>query len=123
MDERSNDRDRAKAAKEKEAKETVKITNQFHSKGGMAYDLKCDGARLTLFVQGRSTEDDSGEWRVEARGSRSPEAAVVVAEWGSTKIEALRAVGKSWASKAPSLGLATFDWEAIAQALVAVRAM
>ena len=28
----------------------LRITNQFRSGGGMAYDLKCEGVRLTLLI-------------------------------------------------------------------------
>jgi hypothetical protein len=107
--------------KEKD-KDAVKITNQCRARGGMEYDLKADGARLALLILPRSTEDDPGEWRVEARASRAPEA-VVVTEWGSTRTEALHAVGRSWVSKAPAHRLPPFDWEAIAVALIEVRAL
>ena len=59
---------------------------------------------------------------MEARASRSPEA-VVVGEWGPTRIEALRAGGRSWTSKSPTHNLALFDWEAVAKVLLAVRAL
>jgi hypothetical protein len=107
-----------------EAKTTaLRITNQFRSKGGMAYDLKCDGVRLTLHVSGRTGSDDPGEWRVEARGGRATEDVVTVVQWGATRTEALRAVAKSWADELATDGLRVFDWEAVAQALSSVRAL
>jgi hypothetical protein len=107
---------------EEKEKDGLKITNQFRARGGMAYDLKCKGTRLTLLVSPRTTPDDEGEWRVEARSNRPQEEAVVVAEWGPTRIEALRAVGRSWTSNAPT-ELGMFDWEAVAQVLQTVRAL
>src|SRR5215468_7583917 len=32
----------------------LRITNQFRSGGGMAYDLKCDGVRLTVLITERT---------------------------------------------------------------------
>jgi hypothetical protein len=104
-------------------KDVPKIMNQFRAKGGMAYDLKYRGARLTLLVSPRATNEDLGDWRVEARASRSPDEAVVLAEWGPTRMAALQALGRSWEANAASQGLAMFDWEGVAAALVAVRAL
>jgi hypothetical protein len=106
---------------EEKDKDGLKIMNQFRAKGGMTYDLKCKGTRITLLVAPRSNADDRGDWRVEARSSRPQEDAVVVTEWGPTRIEALRAVGRSWTSTAPNLGM--FDWEAVAAVLNSVRAL
>lgn len=102
--------------------DTLKITNQFRLKAGLVYDLRCDGSRLTVFITPRERPDDSGEWRVEARASHSPEA-FVVTEWGATRIEALREAGRVWASKVAEQGLPTFDWEAVVKALQDVRAV
>lgn len=108
---------------EDKEKDGLKITNQFRAKGGMTYDLKCKGARLTLVVTPRTTEGDSGEWRVEARVARPLEDPIAVAEWGPTRIEALRAVGRAWSATPEAQGFGMFDWEAIAQALISVRAL
>lgn len=111
-------------SKEKEkSKDGLKIMNQFRAKNGMAYDLKCEGARVTLLVSPRTNEDDLGDWRIEATANRPSEESVVVTEWGPTKIEALRAVGRSWASQSSTHGMAMFDWEAVAEVLLAVRAV
>ena len=101
-------------------KDELKIMNQFRSKGGMSYDLKCNGTRITLLVSPRTNPDDLGEWRIEARSNRPHEEAVVVTKWGATRIEALREVGRSWtATSSPG----TFDWDAVAAALNSVRAL
>ncbi len=101
----------------------LQITNQFHSAGGMAYDLKCDGVRLTLLVSERTRDDDPAAWRVEARGSLTADRKVTLVEWGTTREDALRAIGRSWAASAETPGLRVFDWEAVAAALRAVRAL
>ena len=112
MNERSKEKD----------KDKLKITNQFRDKRGMVYDLKCEGDRITVYVSPRENPNDAGDWRVEVRTSHAPEA-VVIAEWGATRADALREVGRQWASNATTLGLPTFDWDAVATALNAVRAL
>lgn len=109
--------------KEEKSSDALKITNQCRVKGGMAYDLKCGGVRLTVLVTPRSNEGDLDEWRVEARASRPAKDDVVEAEWGPTRIAALQAVGRSWTSNLPSHGLAMFDWESVVQVLQGVRAL
>ena len=101
----------------------LRITNQFRSKGGMAYDLKGEGVRLTLHVSAKTGSDDPGEWRVEARAGRATEEAVTVVQWGATRVEALQAVARTWAAELATDGLRVFDWEAVAQVLTSVRAL
>ncbi len=103
-------------------KDAMRITGQSRSRRGMVYDLKANGQRLTLSVFPRESQDEPAEWRVEARASSSAEEAVVT-HWAATRQEALQEVARMWSSKAESAGLATFDWEAVAQALTAVRAI
>jgi len=110
-------------AKTEEKATTLRITNQFHSKGGMAYDLKCEGVRLTLLVTARTRNEDPGEWHIEARGTRSAEEVAVISEWGSTRGDALRAVARSWADAVQTQALRVFDWEAVASMLSSVRAL
>ena len=102
-------------------KDALRITNQFRSKGSMVYDMRGNGERLTLTVTQRTSEDDSGEWRVEARAGGRPEGEIVE-RWGATRIDALRAVGSAWSERLTA-GFPRFDWEAVAQALIAVRAV
>jgi hypothetical protein len=105
---------------EEKDKDSLKITNQFRSKGGMAYDLKCKGTRITVLVSPRTTPDDEGDWRVEARSHTPQEEDVVVTGWGPTRIAALQALGRSSTATA-SLGM--FDWDAVATVLSSVRAI
>jgi hypothetical protein len=111
------------SAKNEEKAIGLRITNQFRSKGGMAYDLRCDGVRLTLLVTERTTREDPGEWHIEARGARTAEHVAVVAAWGATRADALRAVGQSWGTDEATTDLRVFNWEAVASALAAVRAI
>jgi hypothetical protein len=99
---------------------TLRITNQFRSRDGMVYDMRQHGAHLTVVVTPRMSEQDSGEWRVRARtGNADGES---IEEWGPTRLDALRAVGRAWTEKGSS-GLPQFDWEAIVTQLLAVRAL
>jgi hypothetical protein len=74
----------------------------------MAYDLRCDGVRLTLLVTARTKTDDPDEWCIEARGART---------------DALRAVARSWVDDVNTTDLRVFDWEAVAATLASVRAI
>jgi hypothetical protein len=78
---------------------------------------------LTLRISGRG--NDAGppaEWRIEASTSSSPDA-IVVAESGPTRAEALRSVGRSWNERRLAGNLPLFDWESVARAMSAVRAI
>jgi hypothetical protein len=103
--------------------DAVKITQQSRSGEAMVYGLRSRTARLTLRVSGRG--GDKGpptEWRIEASTSSSPDS-VVVAESGATRAEALRAVGRTWGEKRLAGNLPVFDWESVARAMSAVRAI
>jgi len=104
-------------------KDTLKITNQYRVIGGMTYGLKCEGVVLTLVVSFRPNEGAEPEWHIEARARRAPQDPVIAAGTGPTRIEALRAVGRSWDSNVGNHGLAMFDWEAVARVLQEVRAL
>jgi len=99
----------------------LRITNQFRSRSGFVYDLRCEGATLVLSITPRVKPEDPGAWSVEARvGTKD---AVPITAWGPTKRDALREVGAAWMARASSANLPTFDWEAVATALSAVRAV
>jgi hypothetical protein len=103
--------------------DAIRITQQFRSRDAMVYDLRGSAGRLTLRVTGRGGEDGPPtDWRIEAATSSSPDA-VIVAERGATRAEALRAVGRSWNEKRLASNLPSFDWEAVARAMAAVRAI
>jgi hypothetical protein len=102
----------------------IRLTQQFRLRGSMVYDFRGATGRLTLRVSGRGG-DEAGppsEWCIEACTSSSPES-VVVAEWAPTRAEALRVVGRSWAEKRIAQNLPEIDWDSVAQAMSAVRAL
>ena len=107
---------------EKADPDALKITNQFRSRNGFVYDLKCRGVRLTLNIGQRQNPSDPGEWCVDACVNAPPQATPIGA-WGATRIDALREVGRLWAASAGDLGLPMFDWDAVATALSGVRAV
>jgi len=109
--------------KDSASRRALRITDQFRKNDGMYYDFRCDDDRLTITITPRATQDDAGEWRVQAWAGRSSETNSLLTEWGTTRADALRAVGDSWASRRLELRLPTFDWEAIAKALGTVRAL
>ena len=110
--------------KDKAAKDAAMITTQFRTRNGMAYELKCESAKLALAVSPRESSSDADDWRVEASTRLTPGTEpVVVSAYGPTRTDALREVGRSWVESAPISGLPTVDWEAVAQALIAVRAL
>jgi hypothetical protein len=114
---------RDKEAARDSAKDAVKITNQCRVRGGMAYGVKCAGVQLTITVSPRTTPDDLDEWHVEARAGSAGQEPVTISEWGPTRLEALRAVGRSWPARASVLDTALFDWEAVARVLQEVKAL
>jgi hypothetical protein len=103
--------------------DSIRITQQLRSRDAMVYDLRGTAGRLTLRITGRGGDDGPPtEWCIEAATSSSPDA-VVVAERAATRAEALRAVGRSWIEKRVANNLPSFDWESVARAMTAVRAI
>jgi hypothetical protein len=108
----------------KSDEEKFRITQQFRSGESMIYDFRGETGRFTLRVSGRGG-DDAGpptEWCIEACAGSSPES-VVAAVWAPTRAEALRAAGESWNSKCVANHLPAIDWENVAFAMSAVRAL
>jgi hypothetical protein len=101
---------------------SVRITNQFRKQQAMVYDLSCEDVRLTLEITSREPVDGQEQWHVEAFARQAPEKPTID-EQGTTRSEALRAVARSWAAKQGTFGFPTLDWDAVADALVAVRAI
>ena len=89
----------------------------------MAYDLKCDGVRLTLLITERMLAADPAEWRIEARGSLTSDLKATMVEWGTTREDALRALGRAWISSIDTMALRVFDWDAVVVMLRTVRAL
>lgn len=88
----------------------------------MVYDLIAEGNRLTVSIFQRENPQEPGDWRIEARASRADEA-IVVAEWGASRSEALKSVGAAWSARQMTDNLPSFDWEAVEKLLDSVRAI
>jgi hypothetical protein len=100
----------------------VRITNQFRKREAMVYDLSCEDIRLTIEVAQRPNDDGLGEWVVEAH-TRQLADKPTIHEPGVTRIEALRAVARSWIAKKKDQGFPELDWEAVSAAMLGVRAI
>lgn len=100
----------------------VRITNQFRSANAMVYDLSCEDTRLTVQIAPLPSDDGGTGFSAVAHARQSPERPSIN-ESGVTRSEALRAVGRSWAAKNGAFGFPPLDWESVAQALLAVRAI
>ncbi len=112
-----------KQEKDKEAhKNALKITTQFRAKRAMVYELRGNGANLSLSVSPRESASDAGEWRIEAAAVHGP-STVSIVEWGPTRAETLREIGQTWGLEASSRGLPTFDWDEVARLLSTVMAI
>jgi hypothetical protein len=105
--------------KEKLDESRLRITLQYRERGGMSYDF---GSELRLRVFPSEHTDDPGEWRLEARTSDVAGSSVITG-WGHTRADALREAIGRWTTEAPALGLPTFDWKVVTDALSAVRAV
>jgi hypothetical protein len=109
--------------KEEHDEGAIRITQQFRSRDAMVYDMRGASGRLTLRITGRGGGDGPPtEWRIEASTSTAADA-IVVAETGATRAEALRALGRSWDEKRFASNLPSFDWESVARVMAAVRAI
>jgi len=99
----------------------TRITQQYRDRDRrMVYELRCGTASLVLLAS--QSADPAAEWKFDAHPMESPQL-VVVGQWGATRADAFRAVRDLWVARATSLGLAHLDWEQVAKALTAVRAI
>lgn len=105
-----------------DSKHAVRITNQFRTREGMVYELSCDDVRLTLQMSARTASGDLEEWHVQAFARQAPERPTVCKP-ARTRRDALRAVARVWLAKGGAYGFPTLDWDAVADALLAVRAI
>jgi hypothetical protein len=99
-----------------------KVTMQYRSTHGRVYELESAGVMLDVHVTQQQASEKPGEWLVAAQSGRTADA-VVIAETAITRTEALRKVGCAWVAQAPELGLPAFDWTAVTNALLSVRAI
>jgi hypothetical protein len=100
--------------------DAMRITDQYRTRDGMAYELREKGARLTILIAERPN-GDGREWHVEASSSQNPE--TNISQVATTRAEALRRMALEWTTDSAARGLPSFDWEAVARALSVVRAI
>jgi hypothetical protein len=112
----------ADKADKEEIANAPRITQQFRDRGGMAYDFSLRGASFTVRVFARDSMADPDDWRVELHATRL-EHVLVVSAWGRSRVEALRAAGRSWTLDPSSVDLPRPDWTAVEHALSTVRAV
>jgi hypothetical protein len=98
----------------------TRITNQFHDKRGMVYELKCDGVVVSISMVGLKQGTET-EWEAEATAKVLPER--VATGVGRSRAEAFLVLREAWCSQVEGEPLPRFDWEAIRQALASVRAI
>ena len=95
---------------------------QYRSGAGKVFELESAGKMLDVHVTPRQDVDGDGEWRVTAQDRRGGDA-VVIAEWGATRSEALDKVSRAWVAQMRERNLTAFDWAAVSSTLLAIRAI
>lgn len=100
-------------------KRAVRITGQFRSRGAMVYDFICDNTRITISV---SPSSPDSQWNAEAVAKLVP-APLSMRGAGPSRGEAITALAETWNSKNSTEGFPWLDWNAIREALAAVRAI
>lgn len=97
-----------------------RVVKQYQSDGERVYEVDGAGARLEIRVSSRSAGTGQRNWHVSAQLAGVSDA-TVLSESGATKSEALTKVSALWLEQDPVQALPSFDWPAVAQALLAVR--
>lgn len=97
---------------------------QYRSGAGKVFELESAGKMLDVHVTPRDAEatSNAGEWLVAAHDRRGG-GAVVIAEWGATRSEALDKVSRTWVAQMGAQNLSAFDWVAVTNTLLAIRAI
>ena len=100
-----------------------KVTMQYRCGAGKVFELENAGGKmLDVHVTPRDATGGAGEWLVAAHDRRSGDA-VVIAEWGATRSEALDKVSRTWVAQMSAQNLSAFDWTAVTNTLLAIRAI
>ena len=102
-----------------ETKPAARITGQFRSREGMVYDFICESIRLTISVSPSKLED---QWIAEATAKQLPDTPSMRGT-GTSRGAAIDALAETWESQRGAVGVPRFDWNAIREALTAVRAI
>lgn len=98
-----------------------RITMQYRLRNGFVYELEKSGRSVAFHIS-RDDAQPERSWHVAAHDGRRDEAATVH-ESAPTRSEALGKVETSWVRQTTDLGLTPLDWDVIANALRAVRAI
>jgi hypothetical protein len=107
----------APAPRPKPTEPGVVVTQQYRDRHALTYELSCSGKLLTLRFL--FPIDDAHAWQVEAR--TTPGGAALTAS-AMTREQAFRALATSYGNADNQLA-AELDWEGVATALRAVRAL
>ena len=99
-----------------------KVTMQYREGAGKVFELESAGKLLDVRVTPRQEPENGGEWQVTAQDRRGGDA-IVIGEWGATKGEALAKVSRAWAEQMTERNLGAFDWTAVTNTLLAIRAI
>ena len=104
-------------------KRAPRIVMQYFRGNTLVCELRTPEAPLSVHISpGNGDGNQDAGWRVEAHG-KVVDQDVVVAASGTTRRDALTEVSAQWGAQRPALGLFLVDWEAVAVALSAVRAI
>jgi len=99
-----------------------KVTMQYRSGAGKVFELESAGKMLDVHVTPHEGSNTADHWRVAAHDRRSA-GAIVIAETGATRGEALEKVSRAWAEQMTERNLTPFDWTAVTSTLQAIRAI
>jgi len=96
-----------------------RITQQYRDREGrMVYELRHGTSQLVLVAN----EREGGEFRFEAHPRETPQLAVT-GGWCPSRVAAFRTMRELCVERGEALGLARVDWDKVAEALTAVRAI
>jgi cold-inducible RNA-binding protein len=101
------------------SKPNAVIAQQYRERDGMAYELDCEGVRLT--VRFSFADEGNAGRRAEARTNQA--GSVAVHAVGATREQALTTLVESWRGVASNASTPELDWQAIMAALRDVRAL
>jgi hypothetical protein len=99
--------------------QSVRITDQFHNRVGMVYELRCEGVVVSISMVGTKEQT---EWEAEATAKVQPDPLVATGV-GRSKSEAFAVLREAWCSPREGGSFPRLDWDGIRQALAAVRAI
>jgi len=103
------------------SKPPVRITQQFRARHNMTYELDCEGVPLVINVFFPVSDSGVEEWRIEAQSKHTEPASFASASAASRAL-ALQHVAQRWRETMP-VSVSNLDWNGVAQAMTAVRAL